>query len=82
MSVLLYNAAGLMGVWLIVLAYVMMNAGKWRDDSVKFHASNLSGALLVMVSLIGAWNLPVFVMECAWSLVAAYGLWRSYRRNR
>ncbi len=72
-----FTIAGFVGVWLIVGAYVMMQLGKWQAESVRFHASNLSGALLVMISLIAQWNLPVFVMECAWSAVAAYGLVRT-----
>lgn len=76
----LYNLAGFVGIWLIIAAYFMMNTGRWSDDAPRMHACNLVGALLVMVSLIHAWNLAVLVMEIAWASVASYGLWRSLKR--
>lgn len=82
MSALFFNVAGFIGIWLMIVAYFLMNTGKWRDDEPRFHACNLIGALLVMVSLMHAWNLAVFVMECAWGSVAAYGLWQSLRRPK
>lgn len=82
MDGLLYNVSGFVGIWLIIGAYFMMNAGKWRDDAPRFHGCNLAGALLILVSLIHAWNLPVFVMEVAWSSVAAYGLWQALKRPK
>ena len=72
---------GFMGSWLILLAFFMMNAGKWRDDSYKFHGCNLAGALCVMVSLMAAWNLSIFLLECAWAAIACYGLWRNIKHT-
>ena len=37
------------------------------------------GALLIMVSLIYNFNLSSFVIEIAWLMISAYGLWRWYR---
>lgn len=82
MDGLLYNAAGFIGIWLMIAAYFLMNTGRWRDDQPRFHACNLVGALLVMVSLIHAWNLAILVMEIAWGSVAAYGLWQSLRKPK
>jgi hypothetical protein len=73
------TAFGFLGSALILLAYFMMNAGKWRDDSVIFHSCNLLGALCVMLSLIAGWNLSIFLLECAWASIACFGLWRCKR---
>ena len=35
---------------------------------------NLSGALLVLISLLFKFNLSAFLMETAWALVAVFGL--------
>ena len=37
---------------------------------------NLAGSCLVMVSLARAFNLPAFLLEAAWALIALYGLAR------
>ena len=41
---------------------------------------NLSGALLILASLFQAFNLSAALMEGAWALVAAFGMWRKLRR--
>lgn len=82
MDGLFFNACGFIGIWLMIFAYFMMNTRRWRDDEARFHACNLVGALLVMVSLIHAWNLAILVMEIAWGSVAAYGLWQALRKPK
>jgi hypothetical protein len=74
---LLYNAAGFVGMGCVLLAYFMANAGTWHTESRVFHATNLIGALLIIVSLIHGWNLPIFVLEVAWAAIATYGLIRA-----
>jgi hypothetical protein len=43
---------------------------------------NLFGAAGVLVSLVGTFNLSVFLLESAWILVSAYGIWQSLRQRR
>jgi len=51
-------------------------------DVIIYQAMNLFGALAVLVSLIGKFNLPVFVLESAWSVISAYGIWQSAQRRK
>lgn len=74
----LLTLAGFIGMGCVLLAYAMANTGKWQPSSDAFHGTNLAGALLIIASLLHAWNLPIFVLECAWALIAAYGLWRNH----
>ncbi|HEY5070859.1 MAG TPA: hypothetical protein VII63_02405 [Caulobacteraceae bacterium] len=70
------DVAGLAGVVMMLAAYA---AAQFRVlDPVKAPAlaMNLGGASLVMVSLARAFNLPAFLMEAAWALIAALGLIR------
>lgn len=81
----LFDAAGLVGVALILGAYAAAQL-RWLDP-LKPPAllMNLAGAALVLVSLSQRFNLAAFVMEAAWAVVALYGLLRvvfTRRRGR
>ena len=43
---------------------------------------NAAGALLVLVSLLYAFNLSAFVMEVAWLAVSIYGIVRGRKIRR
>jgi hypothetical protein len=80
-----FDAAGLVGVALILAAYA--GAQFRRLDPLKLPAllMNLVGASLILVSLAERFNLAAFVMESAWAGVALYGLCRlalTRRRGR
>lgn len=79
MAELFYNGIGFVGMGLFLLAYLMINLGRWDAGDWRPHLLNLLGALAIMVSLIHAWNLPIFVMECFWGAISLYGLYRAYR---
>ena len=71
--------AGFIGMGCVLLAYYMVNTGKWTSRQRAFHATNLAGALLIIASLLAEWNLPIFVLECAWAAIAIYGLGKTAR---
>ena len=76
-----YEIVGLVGVASMLLAYGAMMLGKLREGLL-FHAMNLVGSLMVLYSLLHDWNLPTFVIEIAWSAVAAFGIWKVLRAAR
>lgn len=73
-SLILYQASGLVAVALFLWAYAMVSLGRWHEQQARFHAANLAGALLMLVSLAGQWNLAVCVLEICWGALALYGL--------
>jgi len=78
-----FDAAGLLGVALMLGAYAGGQL-RWLDP-LKPPAliMNLAGAALVLLSLTDRFNLAAFVMESAWAMVALYGLFRvAFRRRR
>lgn len=79
----LFDAAGLVGVALILAAYAAAQL-RWLDPlRPAALLLNLAGAALVLVSLSKQFNLAAFVMEAAWALVALYGLLRlAFTRRR
>ncbi|MHB8446823.1 MAG: CBU_0592 family membrane protein [Rudaea sp.] len=75
------DAIGLLGVVLILLAYFLLQAGRLRGNALPYQSLNAIGAILVLVSLLYAFNLSAFLMELAWLLVSIYGIARGRRRS-
>jgi predicted membrane protein len=73
----LSDLAGFMGVLLIVVAYLLLQLNKLPSSSPKYSLINAGGALLIIVSLIFAFNLSAFIVEAFWFLISLLGLWRS-----
>lgn len=71
-----FDIAGLVGVVLIVIAYLLLQLGKLPSSSPSFSLLNALGALLVMVSLVFDFNLAAFLMEAFWFLISLFGLLR------
>ena len=82
MSMHWYDWAGLFGVLLILLAYFLLQAGRMRGDALPYQLMNAAGALMILVSLLYAFNLSAFVMEVAWLAVSIYGIVRGHRTRR
>lgn len=73
------TAIGLMGPVLFVFAYAMISLGKWHNGMMRPHVLNLLGAICVVISLLKHFNLPVFLLECAWGAISLYGIWQAWR---
>ena len=76
MPITFLDAIGLAGVLAILLAYALTVAQRLDPLRPPALLLNLVGALSILVSLLGAFNLSAAVMEIAWSLVALIGLMR------
>ena len=78
----LADAAGLVGVLLILVAYAGAQLGRLEPRRAPALILNLAGAGLILWSLRFHFNLSAFLMEAAWALVALYGLVRLLIRPR
>lgn len=77
-----YDLVGLAGTLAILGAYLLLQAGRLRGDGLPYQLLNLFGALGVLVSLWGNFNLSVFLLESAWVAISIYGIVRSFRTRR
>lgn len=77
-----YDWAGLIGVAVILFAYVLLQVGRLRGDALPHQLLNAVGALLILLSLLYAFNLSAFLMELAWLVVSIYGMVRGHRHRR
>ena len=59
----LFDLVGFIGVLLIVVAYLLLQLDKLPSSSPKYSLLNAGGALLIIVSLIFAFNLSAFIVE-------------------
>jgi len=73
----LSDLVGFIGVLLIVVAYLLLQLEKLPSASPRYSLLNAAGALLIIVSLIFAFNLSAFIVEAFWFLISLLGLWRS-----
>ena len=73
----LYDILGLLGSLIIIAAYFATQRGWVEASDWRFPLANLIGAVLILVSLVFAWNLAAFVMEVFWIAISIYGLVRS-----
>ncbi len=76
-----HDWAGYIGVVLVLLAFLLLQARKLHGNGLTYQLLNVFGALGVLLSLLfGSFNLSAFVMEAAWLLISIYGIvigWRA-----
>ncbi|GAB2577254.1 hypothetical protein ISP15_01480 [Dyella jejuensis] len=78
-----HDWAGYVGVALVLLAYLLLQAHRLHGNGLVYQLMNVLGALGVMLSLIfGAFNAPAFFMQVAWLLIGLYGIARGMRLRR
>jgi hypothetical protein len=71
------TGAGAFGAALIIGAF-FSSQQKWLDATGRLYLGvNLLGALLILASLVAAWNLPSAIIEGFWAAISLYGLVRS-----
>jgi predicted membrane protein len=77
-----FDFVGNVGVALMVIAYLLLQAEKLRSRDVSYSLMNCVGALLVVVSLLYRFNLSAFLVEVFWFVISVYGLIKFAARTR
>ncbi len=78
-----HDWAGYIGVALVLLAFLLLQAHKLHGNGLTYQLLNVFGALGVLLSLVfGSFNTSAFVMEAAWLLISIYGIVRGLRVRR
>lgn len=73
-----YDAVGLVGVAAILVAYALLQAGRYATRDLAYSVLNAVGAALVLVSLWFEFNLSAVVIELFWLAISVYGMWRAW----
>lgn len=74
-----YDVVGLGGTLAILSGFLLLQAGRLSGTGLVYQLLNLFGAAGILVSLLGTFNLSVFLLEAAWILVSLFGIARSLR---
>lgn len=72
----LHDLLGNLGVFFILVTYLLVQMEKIRANSVAYCVLNALGAGLVLFSLSFAFNLSAFIIEAVWLAISLYGLAR------
>ena len=77
MSITHYDILGVVGVAIILAAYLLLQLEKLSVQDWRYSAANGLGALLILISLLFSFNLASFIIEIAWLLISIFGLFKS-----
>lgn len=78
----LADLTGILGVIVIIIAYLLLQLEKMDAKDLGFSVLNTIGALLIIISLLYDWNLASFIMESTWMMVSLYGIVKYYQHNK
>ena len=81
MDTWIIDAIGLMGTFLVVLAYYLLQLERIHPKSLSYNLINLLGAALLLLSLCFNFNLASFVIELFWIGASLIGLWKYWRHD-
>lgn len=70
------DIVGLIGVVLIILAFLLLQIEKCSAFSMTYLLLNLSGSACLLYSLFYNWNMASVVIECLWLFISIYGIIR------
>jgi hypothetical protein len=79
---LLLNVGGVIGVALVLLAYAGIHFDWFDPKQLSALLMNLIGSLLILLSMVRAFNFSAFLMEATWAAMAVYGLIKLVLRRR
>lgn len=78
---MLANTLGIIGDILVIIAFFLLQTQRIKSNDLSYSLLNFTGSFGVLYSLIYYWNLPSFVIECAWVAISGWGLY-CYTRER
>jgi len=75
MSYDIFDFLGNIGVFLILIMYLLLQLKKINSDSLMYSILNALGATLILISLYFKFNLSAFIIEIFWLLISVYGIY-------
>jgi len=76
------NAIGLLGVFLLLLAYFLLIRGRWQPLDLAYPVTNCIASLCLIYSLIFDFNLSAMIVNIMFLLIGLYGAWKALRRRK
>lgn len=79
---ILFDVIGMTGTALVVGAFFMLQLGKAEPTGIVYNLMNLTGAILLLISLCYNFNLASFVIELFWIAASLIGLYKYFKGKR
>ncbi len=76
-----FDWVGILGTLMTLGAFFLLQAGKIHGNRLAYQLLNLVGAACVLVSLLGKFNISVFLLEATWVVISVYGIVRTFRKG-
>ena len=70
----IHDVIGLIGVFLILISYVLLQLERIKANSLSYSIINLVGAILILYSLFYNWNLSSVIIESFWIIISLFGV--------
>jgi hypothetical protein len=77
-----YDWVGVAGTLMVLGGFLLLQAGRLSGTGIVYQLLNLFGAGGVLLSLLGTFNVSVFLLEAAWVVISGYGIVRSFKVRR
>ncbi len=81
MDVTFADVVGMVGVLIIVIAYLLLQVEKISLQSLEYSLSNTIGSIMILLSLLEHWNLASVVIEVFWIGISLYGVVKYFLRK-
>lgn len=72
---------GILGVGLILFAFIMIQLRIWSERKLNYNFVNLIGGVLLAIYSISLKNIPFFILQLVWSIVALIKIIWIFRRR-
>jgi hypothetical protein len=79
---ILFDVIGMSGTGLVVGAFFMLQLGKASPEGLTYNVMNLSGAIMLLISLCYNFNLASFVIEIFWIAASLIGLYKYFKAKQ
>lgn len=76
----LYDLIGALGAVVVLTAYGLLQLEIMKAESFLFSFLNLLSSVMILFSLMYAWNLGAAMTETAWLVISGYGLFKGFAR--
>jgi len=77
-----YDFVGNVGVFMLLVAYLLLQLNKLSSNQLSYSVLNGLGAILIIVSLVYEFNLSAFAIEFFWLLISLVGIVNYYRSKK
>ena len=78
----IHQIIGFVGMVFIVWAYYILQMGKYSHESLYYQLLNLTGAILLLISLCVHFNLGSFIIEVFWIIITLYGMYKNKKEKQ